>query len=105
MSANPTLSNHAKNALDAAPGEELVDIAVVVVGQRLRTTVRDHGPGMAPDVLERAGQPFFTTKSPGEGMGLGLFLTRSVLERLGGTLELASGQGRGVTAVMELPLD
>ncbi|MCH7729621.1 MAG: HAMP domain-containing histidine kinase [Planctomycetes bacterium] len=94
-----------QNALDAAPGEEPVDIAVAVVEQKLRTTVRDHGAGMAPDVLERAGQPFFTTKSPGEGMGLGLFLTRSVLERLGGTLELSSGQGRGVTAVMELPLD
>ena len=93
-----------QNALDAAPEKKLVDVAVVLVDNRLRVAVSDHGPGMAPEILERAGQPFFTTKSPGEGMGLGLFLTRSVLERLGGSLDLTSGEGRGVTAVMELPL-
>jgi two-component system sensor histidine kinase RegB len=65
--------------------------------------VRDTGPGMPPDVLARAGEPFFTTKEPGRGMGLGLFLCRSVVERLGGSLEVRSPPGEGVTAIIRLP--
>jgi two-component system sensor histidine kinase RegB len=71
----------------------------------LRFEVSDSGPGMPPDVLARAGEPFFTTKEPGRGMGLGLFLCRSVVERLGGSLELRSPPGQGVTAIVRLPAD
>ncbi|MFY0581745.1 ATP-binding protein [Cystobacter fuscus] len=49
-----------------------------------RLSVEDSGAGMPPEVLARAGEPFFTTKAPGEGMGLGLFLTRAMLDGLGG---------------------
>ena len=58
---------------------------------------------MSTEVLSRAGEPFFTTKEPGKGMGLGLFLTRSVIERQGGSLELQSRAGKGVTAIIRLP--
>jgi two-component system sensor histidine kinase RegB len=57
-------------------------------------------------VLARAGEPFFTTKpstGPGHGMGLGLFLTRTVLERVGGRLELESSPGAGTKATLVLP--
>jgi two-component system sensor histidine kinase RegB len=56
---------------------------------------------MAPDVLRRAGEPFYTTKEPGRGLGLGLFLARVFAERFGGSLTLRSD--RGTTAVLELP--
>ena len=69
----------------------------------LEFRIRDSGPGMSPTVLARAGDPFFTTKDPGKGIGLGLFLCRSVVERLGGTLEVRSKTGQGVTAVIRLP--
>jgi two-component system sensor histidine kinase RegB len=59
---------------------------------------------MAQPVLERAGEPFFTTKEPGRGMGLGLFLTRTVVERLGGVLTLSSEAGSGTRALLRLPL-
>ncbi len=58
---------------------------------------------MDAETLARAGDPFFTTKEPGRGMGLGLFLARSVVERLGGTLRLESVLQQGVTVTMELP--
>jgi two-component system sensor histidine kinase RegB len=58
---------------------------------------------MTDEVLARAGEPFFTTKEPGRGMGLGLFLTRSVIVRLGGRFHLSSSPGEGATAVVELP--
>jgi two-component system sensor histidine kinase RegB len=55
-------------------------------------------------VLDRVGEPFFTTKPLGRGMGLGLFLARSIIERVGGTLRLDSTLGRGTTAVVRVPL-
>jgi two-component system sensor histidine kinase RegB len=69
-----------------------------------RIEIRDSGVGMSPEVLARAGEPFFTTKEPGQGMGLGLFVARAVLERLGGSLALTSAAGRGTTAVLMLPI-
>lgn len=72
-------------------------------GAGCRFEVQDDGPGMTREVLARAGEPFFTTKAPGEGMGLGLFLTRAVLERLGGDLEVASAPGRGTTTSLVVP--
>ena len=67
--------------------------------------VIDRGSGMAPDVLDRVGEPFFTTKQPGYGMGLGLFLTRAVVERLGGTLTIESDPPRGTTARVIVPTE
>jgi two-component system, sensor histidine kinase RegB len=65
--------------------------------------VRDSGPGMTQETLHRAGEPFFTTKAPGAGTGLGLFLARAVLEQLHGRLELVSAPGQGTRARMVLP--
>jgi two-component system sensor histidine kinase RegB len=93
-----------KNAQQASPVDAEVQVAATCEAQTLRFTVRDRGHGMAPEVMDRAGEPFFTTKPPGQGMGLGLFLTRAVLARLGGTLELASVPGGGTTAVVTLPI-
>lgn len=92
-----------KNAQQASPHTAEVEFEVAQVSGAWRFTVRDSGAGMSADVLERAGEPFFTTKEPGQGMGLGLFLTRTVLGRLGGALELTSALGRGTTAVLTLP--
>jgi two-component system, sensor histidine kinase RegB len=72
-------------------------------GETLRVIVRDTGAGMSAEVLQRAGEPFFTTKEPGRGMGLGLFLVRAFAERLGGTLILESE--RGTAATLELPMN
>ena len=78
------LRNLVRNGLDASAGD--VTVVLAQVGDRLSVRVQDRGPGMAPEVLARAGEPFFTTKEPGRGMGLGLFLARAVAEKLGGSL-------------------
>ncbi len=59
---------------------------------------------MSQEVLGRASDPFFTTKEPGRGIGLGLFLTRNVISQLGGQLEFRSSLGRGTEAIVCLPL-
>ncbi|MBJ43485.1 MAG: hypothetical protein CMJ80_09455 [Planctomycetaceae bacterium] len=92
-----------QNALDATTNDAMVDLVADWSDERIQIRVKDQGPGMSEDVLQRAGEPFFTTKEPGRGMGLGLFLTRSVIERLGGTLELHSEAGHGVVATVEIP--
>ena len=91
-----------RNALDASHASSIVTLELHG-DDRLRVRVGDAGPGMAPDVLARAGEPFFTTKPPGQGLGLGLFLVRSLADHLGGQFRIESSAGKGTTAVLELP--
>lgn len=93
-----------KNAQEASPtSAEVLLRASLTDGARLRLEVCDRGAGMAPEVLARAGEPFFTTKEPGSGMGLGLFLSRSLVEQLGGTLSLRSRAAEGTIVTLLLP--
>ena len=92
-----------QNAFGASELHQEIEFVVACNPVRIVMEVRDRGCGMSADVLARAGEPFFTTKEPGQGMGLGLFLTRNVIERLCGTLELTSNSHGGITAVIELP--
>ena len=72
------------NALQASESGQPVEVRGGLLGPLAVVEVVDRGAGMAPEVLARAGEPFFTTKKPGEGSGLGLFLTRALVEQLGG---------------------
>jgi len=60
---------------------------------RLRISVRDNGPGIAPENLARVFEPFFTTREVGQGLGLGLSISYGVIERHGGTLSAESELG------------
>lgn len=92
------------NAFDASPDGEAVTFTAAAVdsAQALRLEVHDRGQRVAAEVLRRTGEPFFTTKEPGRGLGLGLFLARVFAERCGGSLTLESDDG--TRAVLELPL-
>lgn len=92
-----------KNAQDAsADGGEIL-LRVSSRPETLEFEVRDQGAGIPPAILERIGEPFFTTKPTGRGMGLGVFLARAVVERLGGRVRLDSAVGVGTVAVVQLP--
>jgi two-component system sensor histidine kinase RegB len=93
-----------KNAVQASPTDTVVTLRVEVEAGFIRASVRDRGPGMPPDVLARVGEPFFTTKVPGEGMGLGLFLTRALAEQLDGEFHITSRTGAGTEAWIKLPV-
>lgn len=66
--------------------------------------VADTGPGIPPEALERIFTPFFTTKEPGEGTGLGLFISRKLMEGIGGAITVASVAGEGTTFTLTFPV-
>ncbi|HET6334348.1 MAG TPA: ATP-binding protein [Polyangiales bacterium] len=92
-----------KNALQASENSQPVRVSARTQQGRCVLEVRDFGSGMSAEILSRAGEPFFTTKGPGDGMGLGLFLARAVVERAGGSVTLDSTPGSGTTAALVLP--
>ena len=93
-----------KNAQEASPAGATVTVTASRRGEEAEIAVTDAGPGISPDILGRVGEPFFTTKLPGKGMGLGLFLTRTVLERIGGRMQIFSGAGGGTEMRLSVPL-
>jgi two-component system, NtrC family, sensor kinase len=118
---NQVLVNLLTNALAATaqPGSVHVHVSAraatseeLEAGQRVApdmspmvvtVAVRDTGVGMPATDVQKAFQPFFTTKEVGKGTGLGLFLSRDTVQAHGGTLSLMSEQGRGTTVTIVLP--
>ncbi len=93
-----------RNAIDASGPDQPISITVERRGFLVAFCVVDAGSGMDAETLERALEPFFTTKEPGAGMGLGLFLVRTLADRLGGKLALDSEPGRGTVATLTVPV-
>jgi len=92
-----------RNAFDASPNGTGVTLAIARDDGWISFAVQDRGTGMTEEEVRRAGEPFYTTKEPGKGMGLGLFLVRLVAERCGGRFGLESKLGEGTTATLEVP--
>ncbi len=93
-----------KNAVEAsAPGRNVL-LTVSQAAQLVRFAVRDTGCGMTEEIVERLGEPFFTMKETGAGMGLGLFLVRTFVEQRNGTFLVESSPGSGTLVEMHLPL-
>jgi two-component system, sensor histidine kinase RegB len=88
----------------ASTAEASGGAALASSGAHIVLVIADRGSGMDAQLLARIGEPFFTTKAPGRGMGLGMFLARAVIEGVGGTLSLESAPGHGTTARVTLPL-
>jgi two-component system sensor histidine kinase RegB len=97
------LRNVLRNGLDASREDGNVLLRIASGSGFVRLVVEDGGEGMSHEILARAAEPFFTTKEPGKGMGLGLFLARSVVDRAGGTLDIESEPGKGTCVALTLP--
>ncbi len=97
----------AENARDAMPrgGTLRISTTPKTVGDRagVELVLADEGVGMDEATRQRATEPFFTTKGPGEGDGMGLAVVYGLVEQMGGTFELRSEPGAGTEAVIWLP--
>jgi two-component system sensor histidine kinase RegB len=98
------IRNLLQNALDASPAHANVTMEITTANDAWVIRVVDQGTGMDMETADRIGQPFFTTKSVGQGMGLGIFLTRNVVRGLGGDLNVQSEVGVGTTMVVHIPV-
>ncbi len=99
------LLNLIHNAIQAsAPGGQ-VDVAALTDDKHAVLTVTDRGHGIAKDVIKKIFDPFFSTKTEmvGQGMGLGLSVTRGIVEAMNGTIEVTSELGKGTEFVVRLP--
>jgi signal transduction histidine kinase len=93
------------NAVDAIgdnPG--LILLSTNAFDQRVEIGVQDSGTGVAPELKSRIYDPFFTTKPPGHGTGLGLAVCLGLAESIDGTLEIDSDGANGTAAILSLPL-
>jgi PAS domain S-box-containing protein len=101
------LVNLLVNACRAIPedgdGEKVVRVAVRGEGDGVVIEVADTGTGMTPEVQARLFEPFFTTRDVGEGMGLGLALSRAMVTGAGGEIEVESAPGRGSLFRLRIP--
>lgn len=93
--------NLVQNAIQAMNAQGTVDIRVMTTPERCAVSIRDHGPGIAPEHRDRVFEPFFTTRH--RGTGLGLPIAQRVVERHGGTLTLDCPPGGGTVATVTLP--
>jgi len=98
------LSALVKNAFEASSTGQTVHVVGEAESGVLRFTVRDSGIGMPPEILHRIAEPFYSTKRPESGMGLGTFLVRVFAEDMGGALIFESAVNQGTSAILELPL-
>ena len=93
------------NAIHATGSGGKITICSKSAGEEeIKLTVCDTGEGIPKENLEKIFEPFFSTKSPGEGTGLGLFVTRGILEKLGGTVEVKSRLGHGTSFCVKFPM-
>lgn len=106
------LLNNAAQAVQAAQGSHharggkgRIVVTTAKTAGHADIVVRDSGVGIAPEHLDKLFTPFFTTKAPGQGTGLGLALCKRMVESMGGSIRVESTLGQGAAFTIQLPLD
>lgn len=102
MALQQAVINLLSNAAYVSPLD--VCLSVAWDARELQLRVSDRGPGFPPELAARLGQACVTGKPPGEGRGVGLFLTQVTINRLGGRLQLSNAAGGGAVASISVPM-
>ena len=101
---NQVITNLVQNALDAVSDGGNVWVSTALRNGQFELRVRDDGSGIAPDDQRHIFSPFFSSKPPGEGMGLGLTIVHRLVQRAGGEISLSSEPGVGTEFTVTLPV-
>ena len=96
--------NLMNNAIDAIGKDGTISIRSGAGKSEIRITIADTGPGIPESMQKKVFDPFFTTKSTGKGTGLGLWISYSIIEKMGGKMVLQSKEGQGATFTITLPI-
>jgi signal transduction histidine kinase len=101
------MTNLLSNAVKHAPSSQRITVRVAESDDYVRTTVRDFGPGITPAAMPNLFKRFYRVDNPTsrgvEGMGLGLYISRIIIEAHGGTIQVASQLGQGCAFTFSLP--
>jgi signal transduction histidine kinase len=97
--------NLLNNAVQAIDGKGMIFVTTRHVDGMACAEIRDTGPGIPPEYLDRIFNPFFTTKPPGEGTGLGLSVSLRIVVQLGGDIQVRSEPGKGAAFTVRIPID
>jgi two-component system NtrC family sensor kinase len=99
-------STNARDAIRAAKREQgKIEITIFDRGPSYVLSFKDNGCGMSPSVKEKAMNPFFTTKEVGHGTGLGLSLSYTLIQKMGGHIDIQTQEGVGTEMILTLPKD
>jgi two-component system NtrC family sensor kinase len=101
---NQVFLNILMNAAQAIDKDGTITLQTGAQDEEIWISISDTGKGIPAEHLERIFEPFFTTKPPGEGTGLGLSLSYSIVRRHRGRIEVKSSPGRGTTFTVHLPV-
>jgi two-component system NtrC family sensor kinase len=96
--------NLMNNAIDAIGKDGTITVKSTADKSVIRLTIADTGPGIPETMQKKVFDPFFTTKSTGKGTGLGLWISYSIIEKIGGKLALQSKEGQGAAFTITLPI-
>ena len=102
-SLHQVFTNIIQNSILAITSYGTIDITAKSDADKVIITIEDNGCGMYPHILSQACDPFFTTRAPGEGMGLGLYVSYRLIQSHHGNLDLQSSPGKGTTVTITLP--
>jgi two-component system sensor histidine kinase HydH len=91
------------NAMQAMPQGGKISIQICSSGNSVEIFFEDQGEGIAEDILEKIWDPFFTTKSKGTGLGLGI--VKNIIESHGGTVQIANGSQSGARVTVKIPIE
>ncbi len=97
------LINLTTNAIQATDNQGQVSIHVKNITDGILLVVSDTGQGIPRENREKIFEPFFSTKSPGQGTGLGLYVTKEIIEKMNGTIEIDSRLGHGTRFAVRIP--
>jgi len=97
------VDNLVQNAVDATSDHGRIRVSASLEGGEVRVTVEDDGPGIPQEHLDKIFSPFFTTKQPGKGMGMGLSIVQRLVSRCGGRVAVRSQVGKGTAFTVTLP--
>lgn len=100
------ITNAADALVNEPPEGRIIHVEVRADHERgrARCSIEDAGCGMPPEVLDRVFETFFTTKAPGKGTGLGLWVVKTLLDAVDGTIEIESEVGKGTAVRFDIPL-
>ena len=92
------------NAIDAIGSSGSIDVVSRRVDDRIVVNISDDGPGLSEEALRKIFDPFYTTKGAGKGTGLGLWVSHSIIEKMGGRINVKNNSDKGATFTVGIPI-